>query len=98
MVLDQKARGELERYIDYLIKGVPQLMSRFREKEFKNILRFQNEEDFLYGAVYGGIIFGYTESFYTMFRRHLTDDEMLDFETIVVKRMREVKNAITNTG
>ena len=58
MVLDKEARGELEKYIDYLIKNIPRLMSRFREEEVKNILQFKNEEDFLYGVVYGGIIFG----------------------------------------
>ena len=50
MVLDQEARGELEKHIDWFIKNIPQLMSRFRETEVKNILQFNNEEDFLYGA------------------------------------------------
>lgn len=98
MVLDQEARGELEKHIDWFIKNIPQLMSRFREKEVKNILQFKNEEDFLYGAVYGGIIFGYVEEFYRVFGKHLTNEEMLDLQTIVVKRMREVKDAIIEAG
>ena len=98
MVLDQQARGELEKYIDFFIKNIPKLMSRFRSKEVKNKLQFKNEEDFLYGSVYGGIIWGYGEKFYAMFHKPLTEEEVLEVQTIVVNRMREVKEAIFKTG
>jgi|SRR5215216_4829364 hypothetical protein len=58
MVLDQMARGMLEKYIDRVIRGIPYLMSRFRKKDVKDILQYGNEEDFLYGTVYGAIVWG----------------------------------------
>jgi hypothetical protein len=36
--------------------------------------------------------------FRILFQRKTTEDEMLEIQTIVVKRMREVKDAIFKTG
>ncbi|HKG86731.1 MAG TPA: hypothetical protein VKA95_00285 [Nitrososphaeraceae archaeon] len=69
MVLDQMARGMLEKYIDRVIRGIPYLMSRFRKKDVKDILQYGNEEDFLYGTVYGAIVWGYTDQFQSVFMK-----------------------------
>jgi hypothetical protein len=94
MTLSKDARGELEQYIDWFIStAIPRLMSRFREKEFKDTLHFQNTEDFLYGMVYGGIIWGYAEKFGAIFHQSQTEEEMLEIQIILQK-----KDAIMNTG
>jgi hypothetical protein len=36
--------------------------------------------------------------FRILFQRKTTEDEMLEIQTIVVKRMRDVKDAIFKTG
>jgi|SRR5215216_1156771 hypothetical protein len=98
MVLDQMARGMLEKYIDRVIRGIPYLMSRFRKKDVKDILQYGNEEDFLYGTVYGAIVWGYTDQFQILFQRKPTQEEVFEMQTIIVKRMREVKDAIFKAG
>jgi hypothetical protein len=98
MTLDQLARGLLEKHIDEAIRDIPDTMSRFRAKEFKNIVQFKSEEDFLYGVVYGRIVFGYLILFKLLFNRDLNADESLEMQTVIVNRLREVKNAIFKTG
>jgi len=78
MVLDQMARGILEKYIDRVIRGIPYLMSRFRKKDVKDILQYGNEEDFLYGTVYGAIVWGYTDQFQILFQRKPTQEEVFE--------------------
>jgi|SRR5688572_10957289 hypothetical protein len=98
MSLDELARGMLEKYIDKVISGIPYLMPRYREKQFKDLLQFKNEDDFLQGSVYGGISWGYADQFYLLFKRTPTQEEILEIQTIIIKRMREVKDAMFKTG
>lgn len=66
--LSNEARGELERYIDWFVNtGIPQIMSRFKTKEVKNILQYQNEDDFSFGVAYGAIFSGMEKSFLQRF-------------------------------
>ena len=97
--LGNEARGELERYIDWFVNtGIPQIMSRFKTKEVKNILQYQDEEDFSYGVAYGAIIFGYGEKFLATLHRNPTQAESLEIQTILANRMQEVKAAIFKTN
>ena len=99
MALSNEARSELERYIDWFVNtGIPQIMSRFKTKELKNTLQFQNEEDFSYGVAYGAIVFGYGEKFLASLHRNPTQAELLEIQTVLANRMREVKNAIVKLG
>jgi hypothetical protein len=99
MALRNEARSELERHIDWFVNtGIPQIMSRFKTKEVKNILlQYQNEDDFSFGVAYGAIIFGYGEKFLATLHRNPKQAESLEIQTILANRMREVKAAIFKT-
>jgi hypothetical protein len=98
MVLDVVVRGLLEKQIDIVIDTIPYFMSRFRKKELKDTLQFKDEEDFMYGMAYGGIVFGFSQIVKSLLGRKPTDEETLEVQTIIVKRMREVKDKIFKTG
>jgi hypothetical protein len=49
-------------------------------------------------VVYGGIIWGHREKFPAMFHRNVAQEEIFQIQTIIVKRMREFRDAIMNTG
>jgi hypothetical protein len=94
MVFDDLARGAFETHIDNVIKDIPQLISRFRQKEIKNILQFRNEDDFLYGVIYGRIIFGFVHPT----ARSITHEDIFEMQKVLVRRLRDVKDAIVSTG
>ena len=94
MVFDELARGAFETHIDNVIKDIPILMSRFRQKEIRNLLQLRNEEEFLYGMVYGRIIWGFNHPTAT----RLTHEDIFEMQKILVRRLRDVKDAIANTG
>jgi hypothetical protein len=49
MALSQEVRGLIENYIDIMIRDhVPLMVSRFRQKKVKDMLQYENEEDFIY--------------------------------------------------
>jgi hypothetical protein len=98
MALSETARGVLEKHIDNIIRDIPEMMSITRMKEVKDRFLFKSEEDFLYGLVYGRIIYGLDHLFLTLFGRRVNKDEMLEINVILGKRMREVRDAITSTG
>jgi hypothetical protein len=78
--------------------ALDQIARGMLETKVKDILQFKNDKDFLYGTVYGAITWGNMGQFRILFQRKTTEDEMLEIQTIVVKRMREVKDAIFKTG
>jgi hypothetical protein len=76
MVLTQEVRGLVENYIDDMIKDhVPLMVSRFRQKEVKDMLQYRDEEDFLYGAIYGAITYGFMERYIAKYHNIGTQEE-----------------------
>ena len=103
MVLDQQAKGELEKYVDKVMSrpGFDYwylLMSRYKHEEIKNILQYKNESDFLNGTIYGAIVWGYAERFYALFQRDLTTEEMIDIQEVLVNKMRVTKDWFSGWG
>ena len=49
MVLDTNDRGQLERSIDIQIKGIPLLISSFRDQDVKKFFQYKDEND-VYGC------------------------------------------------
>src|SRR5215212_5800059 len=100
MVLDQQAKGELEKYIDKVIRDEEYLsywyylMYKYRHEDIRNHLQWMDELDFLKGALYGAIVWGYAERFYALFQRNLMWEEMIEMQGILVSRMREVKEKL----
>ena len=64
-------------------------MSRYKHEEIKNILQYKNEGDFLKGATYGAIVWGYAERFYALFQRDLTTEEVVEMKEVLVNKVRE---------
>jgi hypothetical protein len=98
MGFNPTARGIVDKYIDNAIKDIPEFMSVVRMKEVKERFLFNSEEDFVYGVVYGRIIFGLDHLFDLAFGRHMNKEESDELNLIIGNRMREVKNAIFKTG
>jgi len=99
MVLDTNDRGQLERSIDIQIKGIPLLISSFRDQDVKKFFQYKDENDVVFGMVFGSIIekFGF---YYNGI--HNTDvppadvaSEVLD---VIMRRAREIKEAIFKCG
>ena len=99
MALDANDRGNLERSIDSLIKGIPELISRFRDQDVKKFFQYKDENDVVFGMVFGAIIekFGY---YYNI--THNTDtpppdvaSEILD---VIMRRSSEIREAIFKCG
>jgi hypothetical protein len=96
MVLDQQAKGELEKYVDKVMSS-PGLNYwyflmchvHYKHEEIKNILQYKNEGDFLKGTVYGAIVWGYAERFYALFQRDLTTEEVVEMKEVLVNKVRE---------
>jgi hypothetical protein len=99
MVLSLEVRGLVENYIDKMIKDhIPLLVSRFRQKEVKDMLQYKDEEDFIYGAIYGAINYGFMERYIAKYQNIGTEEEAHEIRDIINKRMREVKEAIFKAG
>lgn len=105
MVLDQQAKGELEKYVDKVMRspGLDYwylLMSHVTDKhdEIENILQYKNEGDFLKGTMYGAIVWGYAERFYALFQRDLTTEEIVEMQEVFVNKMQEFKDLFSRWG
>ena len=99
MVLDAIDRGHLERSIDSQIKGIPQLISQFRDQDVKKFFQYKDENDVVFGMVFGGIIekFGF---YYDVTHNSTTPppeaaSEVLD---IIMRRSSEIREAIFKCG
>ena len=99
MALSETVRGELGQYIDIFIKyTLPEAIPRFREKQFKDLFSFQSERDFLYGVAFGAIIFGFFEKFVAPHHENVTQEDIIEIQTVIANRMKEVRPAIDKTG
>lgn len=98
MVLDTVHRGVLEKQIDTVISTIPEFTRRFRNKEAKDVLQFKDAEDFTYGMAYGGIVFTFSQYAQLILGRKPTEEEISEVQSIIVERMREVKDAIFKAG
>jgi len=99
MVLDTIDRGNLERSIDSLIKGIPVLVSQFRNQDVKKLFQYKDENDVVFGMVFGGIIekFGF---YYKV--THNTNappaEDSIEIMDIITRRASEIREAIFKCG
>ena len=91
-------RGNLEEFIDIARDGVPETMQEFRDKDVKKFLFMENENDFVLGYSMARIFYGYTMSFVPRNNRALTEQEKAEVIDIILKRTKEIKEAIHNCG
>jgi hypothetical protein len=85
MSLDATLRGILEKYIDDIIQGIPQMITLFRQNKVKE-MNITTMEDYILGLAQG-LIMG---SFFTTYRAIYFQDPSLDITleagNIVYKR------------
>ena len=105
MVLDQQAKSELEKYINKVMTrpGLDYwylLMCHvsYKTEEIKNILQYENYGDFLKGTIYGAIVWGYAERFYSLFQRDLTTEDIVEMQDVLVSKLGKIKDAFSFSG
>lgn len=65
-----------------------------RKPEVKEAFRIRTPEDFVVGAVIGGIIEAFRVSFWANFHRELMPDEAIEAVALVLIRANEIRDAI----
>ena len=99
MTLDSNDSGSLERSIDSLIKGIPELVSHFRNQDVKKFFQYKDENDVVLGMILGGVIekfgFYYNVTHNTNMAPPEVASEVLD---VIMRRASEIREAIFKCG
>ena len=98
MVLDDQMRGKLEKIIDQSILGVPQTVDMARIVSAAKEFQIKNPDDFALGITWGVILRAISECFATMYDRMPSEEERNEISDIVLKRTKEIKEAIFKCG
>ena len=98
MVLGDQIRGKLEKIIDQEISGVPNTVDMARTVSAAKEFQIKNPDDFALGIAWGGIIRAFSERYVTMYGRVPSGEEMSEASDIVIKRTKEIKEAIFKCG
>lgn len=98
MNLNSEARGALEKIIDDAIKGIPQQVSLFRRQSMKSELHLTKEEDFVLGMTWGSIMSIFIGRQMIQYQRLMMQNEKEEMLAIILKRTREMRDAIFNVG
>jgi hypothetical protein len=98
MVLDDLARGLLEREIDLAINDIPELMAQYRLPEMKSKLLYKDESDFVLGLTFGRILSMYGINFRIKYNRILMNEEITEMHQILTKRTIEIREAMFTSG
>ena len=95
MALDDDSRGQLERIIDRAVAEITTKVSIIRM--MKPELLIKEESDFAMGVAFGEIITSFAAS-RALGRGRLTNEELKEAWTVIMKRAREIRDAIFKTG
>lgn len=96
MGLDPTTRGVVEQIIDDHIKTIPRYVQEFRA--IKPALQIKEESDFVYGMIWGQIVSNVTVHYMYTLKRQPSPEEMKEASDIILKRSREIRDAIFNAG
>lgn len=96
MGLDEISRGILEKEIDAVIREIPEEVRTFRQ--LKSLFQIKEEADFVYGLAIGHILYPFILSYFATYGRKPTPAEYDEIRQIIIKRSREIREAIFNTG
>ena len=98
MSLDVEMRGHLEKIIDSVILtisgGVELARAVTKAKEFQ----IENSDDFTVGLAWGEIITEFSGLYVTKYGRRPSEEEISQASDIVIKRTKEIKEAIFKCG
>ena len=98
MVLDEQDRGYLEKLIDSEIKSVPETMEIARAPRYQKEWQIQSDADLVLGWTVGVVLKAFS-IYYTNRHQEATSTEDLGQAVdIMIKRVREIKEAIFKCG
>ena len=98
MPLDDDDRAFLEKTIDTIIKQVPGLVQMARDEGYQKHAQIKEVDDFVLGIATGVIYGAFIQYFVTRQQRQPAEDEVTEANQVILRRMREIKDAIFNCG
>ena len=98
MVLDEYDRGFLENLIDREIKEVPDTMEMARMPRYQKEWQIQSDADLVLGWTVGVIIAIFGMYYSGLHKKSLPPEDLEQAVGIVLKRVREIKEAIFKCG
>ena len=99
MGLKGEDRGMLEKIIDQQVSSIGKHVKIWRSPEYQKLYQIKDPDDFAYGHAQGSIITKF-ETYYGLVyhNKNPTDDEIDEIAEIILKRSREIKEAIFKSG
>ncbi len=98
MTLDNEDRAYLEKTIDTTVGQVPGIVQMARIEDYHKHGQYKEADDFVLGFA-TGIIYGrFVQYFVAVHQRQLSDEETTEGNRVILRRMREIKDAIFNCG
>jgi len=98
MVLDAEMRGNLEKVIDNAISKIPKTVDMARTVTAVRELQIKNPDDFALGLAWGDIIRAFSERYALKHSGLPSEEETSEISDIVMKRTKEIKEAIFKCG
>ena len=98
MALDNEDRAFLEKTIDSIINQVTIIMTMAREEEYKKFFQYKDEGDVVLALAMGMIYGGFVQYFITRHERNINPDETGETNGVILRRTREIKDAIFKCG
>ena len=98
MPLDNEDRAYLEKTIDRTVRQVPDIVTMSRDEGYQKHSQYKEADDFVLGFATGMIYGAFIQYFVARQQRQPTDDEVTEANQVILRRMREIKDAIFNCG
>jgi len=98
VALDNEDRAFLEKTIDSIINQVPTIMTMVRTEEYKKFIQYKDEWDVVLALAMGMIYGVLTQYFITRHERNTNPDETSESNQVILRRTREIKDAIFKCG
>ena len=98
MALDDEDRAFLEKTIDTILKQVPVIVQMARDEGYQKHSQYKEADDFVLGFATGMIYGAFIQYFVARQQRQPTDDEVTEANQVILRRMREIKDAIFKCG
>jgi len=98
MVLDAEDRGYLEKLIDSEIKGVPETMEIARMPRYQKEWQIQNDADLVLGWTVGAVFSAFSMYYTNLHQEATSTKDLEEVVDIMMKRVREIKEAIFKCG
>ena len=98
MVLNEQMRGSLEKTIDHTILKIPKIVRMARTVSAAKEFQVKNPDDFALGLAWGYIIRAFSVHYATKYHGMPSEEEMNELSDIVIKRTKEIKEAIFKCG